>query len=163
MFLDPSQRLENFDQLDERTAWFYEAVTASKAMVGETPGVGQVYLSAYKDKDGEWLDGGKSYRLHVPPNVPAKQFWSATLYDNDTRRLLENSQHKSDLSSRQELVRNADGSVDLYFGPTPPFEANKNWIQTIPGQGWFTYFRLFGPTETYHDRSWKLPDIEKVQ
>src|SRR5277367_6652525 len=87
MCLDPSQRLEHFDQFDQRAAWFYEAVTAAKAMVSKTPGVGQVYLSAYKDKDGDWLDGARSYRLRVPPDVPAKQFWSATVYDNDTRRL----------------------------------------------------------------------------
>lgn len=163
MFLDPSQRLQHSDQLDERAAWFYEAVTASKAMTSKTPGVGQVYLSAYQDKAGDWLDGGRSYTLHVPPNVPAKQFWSATLYDNDTRRLLENTQRKADLSSRHELVRNEDDSVDLYFGPNPPTGKEKNWIQTNAGQGWFTYFRLFGPGETYHDRSWKLPDIERAK
>jgi hypothetical protein len=162
MFLDPSQRQEHFDQLDERAAWFYEAVTAAKAMVTKTPGVGQVYLAAYQDKDGDWLDGGRAYILRVPPNVPAKQFWSATLYDNDTRRLLENPSRKADLSSRQNLVRNTDGSTDLYFGPTPTSGKEINWVQTIPGQGWFTYFRLFGPTESYHDRSWKLPDIEKA-
>ncbi len=163
MCLDPSQRLENYDQLDERTAWFYEAVTASKAMVSKTPGVGQVYLAAYKDKDGDWLDGAKSYWLHVPPEVPAKQFWSATVYDNDTRCLLENRLKKADLSSRHDLAKNEDGSVDLYFGPTPPAGKERNWVQTIPGKGWFTYFRLFGPTETFHDRSWKLADIEKVR
>jgi hypothetical protein len=163
MCLEPSQRLGNSDQFDERAAWFYEAVTASKAMVSKTPGVGQVYLAAYKDKDGDWLDGARSYRLRVPPKVPAKQFWSATVYDNDTRCLIINPLQKADLSSRHDLARNEDGSIDLYFGPTPPAGKEKNWVQTLPGQGWFTYFRLFGPTESYLDRSWKLPDLEKVK
>jgi hypothetical protein len=163
MFLDPSQRQQHFDQLDERAAWFYEAVTAAKAMVSKTPGVGQVYLSAYQDRAGDWLDGERSYTLHVPPKVPANQFWSITLYDNDTRRLLENPRHQADLSSRHKLELNADGSVDLFFGPTRPSGKDSNWVPTNSGHGWFAYFRLFGPSEAYHDRSWKLPDIERTR
>jgi hypothetical protein len=77
--LDPSQEAEFYTQLDERAAWFYEAATTSKGMVTKTPGLGQVYLSAYKDKQGYWLDGANTYRLHVPPEAPAKQFWSLTI------------------------------------------------------------------------------------
>ena len=85
--LDPSQRLENYDQFDDRAAWFYEAVTTSRGMVTKTLGVGRVYLGAYRDKEGNWLDGGKNYRLRVPPNAPVKQFWSFTVYHTDTRCL----------------------------------------------------------------------------
>lgn len=161
--LDPSQEAEYYTQLDERAAWFYEAVTTSKGMVTKTPGLGQVYLGSYKDKNGDWLDGASSYRLHVPPNAPAKQFWSLTIYDVDTRSLVENQQQIADRSSRQSnLVRNADGSVDLYVGPTAPTALENNWIPTVPGRAWFAYFRLYAPTETHFNRTWTLPDFEKV-
>lgn len=161
---DPSQRVQYFDQLWERTAWYYEAVTNSKGMISKTPGLGQTYLGSYTDKAGDWLDGGKNYSLHVPAGVPAKQFWSMTLYDIDTRCLIDNPQRKADLSSRQEqLKQNADGSVDLYFGPAAPKGLEHNWVQTVPGKHWFSYFRLYGPTEAYFDKSWKLDDIQLAQ
>ena len=132
-------------------------------MVTTTPGVGSVYLGSYKDHDGNWLDGANTYRLHVPPNAPVKQFWSLTLYDVDTRALIQNEQQIADRSSRQDLVRNADGSVDLYVGPKAPAGFEKNWIPSVPGKAWFPYFRLYGPTEAHFDRRWKLPDIERVK
>ena len=91
-----------------------------------------------------------------------KQFWSVTVYDNDTRCVIDTEQQQADLSSVMDLVTNSDGSTDLYFGPTAPEGFEKNWIQTIPGKGWFVYFRLYAPTERYFDSSWPLPDIEKV-
>ncbi|MDO6581067.1 DUF1254 domain-containing protein [Photobacterium sp. 2_MG-2023] len=159
---DPSQRVENYDQLWERSAWFYEAVTNTKGMMSSTPGLGQTYLGAYTDDKGQWLDGGKNYKLTVPANPPAKQFWSMTLYDIDTRTLIDNKQKKSDVSSRNELKENQDGSIDLYFGPAAPAGFESNWIQTIKGRHWFSYFRLYAPTEAYFDKSWKLNDIEVV-
>jgi hypothetical protein len=157
------QREENYDQLDERAAWYYEAIGISKAMLTETPGVGQRYIAAYQDKDGNWLDTGKSYRLRVPPNAPVKQFWSVTVYDEDTRQMHVNPPKKPDLSSRNDIVKNDDGSVDVYFGPTPPKGFEKNWVQTVPGKGWFAYFRFYAPTEAFFDKSWQLPDIEEVK
>lgn len=157
---DPSQRVQNFDQLNERSAWFYEAVTNSKSMISKTPGVGQAYLGAYSDKAGQWLDGGKTYRLQVPANAPAKNFWSITLYDTQTRSYVENPAKAPDRSSRMPLAKNADGSIDLYFGPKAPTGKESNWVQTVPGRHWFAYFRLYGPTEPYFDRSWKIGDIE---
>jgi len=97
--LDPTQETEHYTQLDERAAWFYEATATSAGMVTKTPGVGSVYLSTYKDKDGDWLDGATSYRLHVPANVPAKQFWSLTVYDVDTRTLIQNKEQFADQSA----------------------------------------------------------------
>ncbi|MCI0430392.1 MAG: DUF1254 domain-containing protein, partial [Rhodospirillales bacterium] len=157
---DPSQRVQNYDQLLERTAWFYEAVTNSKGMISKTPGFGQAYLGAYTDAKGQWLDGGKSYRLRVPADPPAKQFWSVTLYDVGTRCFVDNAQRKADLSSRQDLTKNPDGSVDLFFGPKAPKGQEANWVQTVPGKHWFAYMRFYGPTEAYFDKSWKLGDIE---
>ena len=158
---DPSQEEENFTQLDRRSAWFYEAVGASKGMATRQAGVGQAYLGAYHDSDGNWFDGGQNYTLHVPADPPAKQFWSLTLYDTRSRGLIDNPQQVADKSSRQELIKNADGSVDLYMGPTAPQGKDQNWIPTVPGKAWFAYFRLYAPTEAYLDASWQLPDIEK--
>ena len=162
LVVDVDQRAENYDQLDERAAWFYEALTTSKGMTTTTPGVGSIYLSTYTDKDGDWLVGKQHYRLRVPANVPAKDFWSTTVYHNDTRYLIQNEQKRADRSSRYDLLENDDGSVDIFFGPTPPNGKDQNWIPTNPDEGWFSYFRLYGPLEAYFDRSWVLPDIEKV-
>ncbi|WP_091227215.1 DUF1254 domain-containing protein [Microbacterium sp. 3J1] len=155
-----AQRGDGYDELLERASWFYEAVSFSEAMKSRTPGVGQAYLGSYTDGAGEWLDGGRAYTLHVPADVPAKLFWSATVYDVTTRCLIDNAQQRGDRGSRDhELVTNDDGSVDLYFGPDAPSTGESNWVQTIPGKHWFSYFRLYGPLESYFDRSWKLGDI----
>ncbi len=160
---DPLQDLPDYSQFDERAAYFYKAVALSKGMVNKTPGVGQAYLGSYRDENGHAFDGGKSYWLQVPPNPPAKQFWSVTVYDAETRGIVQNQQKIADRSSRQELVANADGSVDVYFGPKPPKGFEKNWIPTVEGRSWFTYFRLYAPLEGYFDQSWPLPDIKSVQ
>ena len=139
-----------------------EAIGESAGMQGRILGFGQVYLETSKDKDGNWLDGGKTYRMRVPSNPPVVQFWSFTLYDNTTRGPVVTDQGAADISSRQNLVANADGSVDLYFGPTKPAQA-QNWVKTISGKGWFPYFRFYGPKEAYFDKSWQLNDIEQVR
>jgi hypothetical protein len=161
--LDPTQRMKNYDQLDERAEWMYEAVTTSAGMVTTTPGVGSIYLAAYADKDGDWLEGGKSYTLHVPANPPAKQFWSIAVYSWDSRTLINNKQKRAGQSSRQDLIKNADGSVDLYYGPKAPKGKEKNWVQTIPGQGWWVYLRFYAPTQAYFDKSWSMGDFKKVK
>src|SRR5689334_6259402 len=149
--------------LDERASWFYEAVGAGADMAPKRPGPSSAYLSAYKDKDGKWLDGGKSYRLRVPPDAPIKLFWSVTVYDVDTRALTRNDQKIADRSSRMDLRKNQDGSVDIYCAPKPPAGLEKNWIPTVAGRNWFAYFRFYNPTEAYFDRSWPLPDFEAVK
>ena len=155
-----AQRGNGYDELLERASWFYEAVSFSVAMKSQTPGVGQGYLGSYADADGNWLDGGRTYTLHVPADVPAELFWSATVYDVTTRCLIDNQQQRGDRGSRDaELVTNDDGSVDLYYGPEEPASGPSNWVQTIPGRHWFSYFRLYGPLQSYFDRSWKLGDI----
>ncbi len=159
----PSHETANYHQLDELSTYTYEAVGTSRGMVTRIPGIGQAYLGAYRDATGEWLDGGKTYRLRVPPNVPAKQFWSLTAYDVDTRSLIDNAPQVSDRSSRMDLVNNADGSVDLYLAPdqkTIPAGMENNWIPTIKGRAWFAYFRFYAPLDGYLNATWQLPDFE---
>lgn len=162
LFLDADQEVEHTTQLDERTAWFYEAVTASKGMTTHTPGQGQVYLHVGRDSDGAWLSGDHHYELVVPADVPVAQFWSFTAYDNDTRCFIDNPAARADRSSRDPLDVEPDGSVTLHIGPTPPAGREANWIPTVPGRGWFAYFRFYAPTEAYFDHSWQLPDLVKV-
>lgn len=160
---DTDQDLDTHTQLDERASWFYEAIGVTDGMMGKIVGAGQEYLEAQKDSDGDWLDGGKNYKLRIPANAPVKQFWSVTVYDNDDRCLIDTGE-LPDKSSRMDLDFNDDGSVDLYFGPEPPKKGSKeNWVKTVPGEGWFTYFRLYAPTQPYFDRTWQLPDIVKVK
>lgn len=159
----PNQRWENYDALDGRAAWFYEALTNDPAMQSTTPGKDQIYLAAYMDSDGDWLNGANSYTLRVLANVPAATFWSTTVYDVSTRSLIDNEQQQADRSSRMDLLINPDGSVDIHYGPQAPEGKEQNWIPTVPGRAWFTYFRLYGPLEAYFDRSWVLPSIERVQ
>jgi len=157
------QRDDHHDQLLERSARFYESMMKTNGAISTTPGVGQSQIAAYTDKGGAWLDGGKNYCLHIPPRAPAKQSWSVTLYDMDTRCFLENEKRSADRSSRMDLEKNADGSITLHFGPSAPEGMEQNWVQTVPGRPWFTYFRIDGPLEAYFDKSWVLGDIELMR
>lgn len=160
---DTDQDLDTHTQLDERSSWFYEAIGVTDGMMGKLIGAGQVYLEAQKDSDGDWLDGGKEYKITIPANAPVKQFWSFTVYDNDDRCLIDTGV-LPDKSSRMDIVKNDDDSVTLYFGPELPKGApEKNWIKTVAGEGWFTYFRFYAPTQPYFDGSWQLPDIQKFE
>ena len=116
----PDQETENYSQLDERLHYTYGAIYTSPVIGVMKAGPGSQYVQAFKDKDGKRLDGGKSYRLHVPANVPAAAFWSLTLYDTATRSMLQNPSNDAAHSSYDKLKTNADGSIDLYFGPKAP-------------------------------------------
>ncbi len=116
------------------------------------------------DKDGGDLDGACTYRLNIPANAPAKDFWSLVIYDPQTRSELQTCQpFPSKNSRRDRLIANADGSVDLYFGRQPPTGQEPNWIATIPGKGWFALFRLYGPLAPWFDKTWQPGEIELVQ
>lgn len=125
-------------------------------------GSAQFYLMTIKDKDGNPFDGGKTYRLHVPPNVPIEQYWSATVYDRETHALVRNMDRASRASNSAEVRKNADGSVDIYFGPKAPPGKETNWVPTDPQRGFELMFRLYRPTKAFFDKQWVLPDIEKV-
>jgi hypothetical protein len=126
-------------------------------------GPGGNYVQAFKDKDGNRLDGAKSYRLHVPANAPAEAFWSLTIYDTATRSMLQNAPNDSARSSLDKLKTNADGSIDLHFGPTAPAGSEANWIETVPGKGFYPMMRFYSPKAGLFDGTWKLPDVEPMK
>ena len=126
-------------------------------------GAGQAYLMTFKDKDGEKLDGSTTYRLNVPANAPVRQYWSATVYDRETHALIRNAPWPSRSSQTPGLQKNSDGSVDIYFGPKAPQGKESNWVPTNAGGGFETLFRLYGPDKAFAEKTWKLPDIEKLK
>jgi len=121
-----------------------------------------IYLTTFTDRDGDLLTGDKSYRLRVPPNVPAKQYWSATVYDFDTAGFIREAPVVSLDSYNQNTIKNSDGSIDIYFAPQAPAGQENNWVTTARGGTWFVAFRLYGPDKPFFDKMWKLPDIERV-
>lgn len=147
--------------LDARTLFFYQATVNTPAMAARIPGVGAQYAYANRDQQANYLDGAKNYRLRLPANVPAKDFWSVVLYDPQTRSELQTaSPLPSKNSKRDALLVNADGSIDLYIGPKAPAGKESNWIQTVPGKGWYTILRLYGPLEPWFDKTWRPGEIE---
>jgi hypothetical protein len=148
---------------DSMIFFFHKAFSTSDAMVIAMPGKGAQYLIGCRDADGDFLSGGKAYRLHVPANVPAANYWSVVMYDADTRSLLDNGEPFPSIASNSNLKPNADGTADIYFGPTAPKVANANWIKTVTGRGFFGGFRLYSPTQAYFDQTWKPNDIVKVK
>lgn len=148
-------------QIDARNNVYYMAAGNSPAMMEKNVGEGSQYLWTYRDASGAFLDGGKTYRLHVPPNIPAKNFWSVVVYDALSRSELQSSQRLPSVSSYTKPKVNEDGSIDIVFGPRQP-KAGGNWIETVPGKGWFPIFRFYSPTEAYFDKTWVLSDVEAM-
>ncbi|HSJ02650.1 MAG TPA: DUF1214 domain-containing protein, partial [Verrucomicrobium sp.] len=134
------------------------------AMMAKMVGKGSQYALCFADNTAEPLDGAKTYKLNVPANVPAKDFWSVVVYDPQTRSELQTSQpFPSKNNKRNKLITNKDGSVDLYFGPKAPEGKEANWIATVPKKGWFAIFRLYGPLESWFDKTWRPGEIELVK
>ena len=149
--------------LDARTLFFYLATVNTPAMALKMVGAGSQYAAAMVDGNGERLDGAGTYRLRLPANVPAKDFWSIVVYDLQTRSELQTGQpFPSRNSERDALAYNDDGSVDIFFGPEPPAGASENWIETEPSKGWFALLRLYGPLEPWFDQTWTPGDIERL-
>ncbi len=147
--------------LDARTYFFYMATVNTPAMALKMVGRGSQYALCDKDNDGNFLDGRKTYKLNVPANVPAKDFWSVVVYDPQTRSELQTGQpFPSKNNKRNNMDSNKDGSVDLYFSPEAPAGKENNWIQTVPGKGWFAILRLYGPLEPWFDKTWRPGEFE---
>jgi hypothetical protein len=142
---------------DARALAYHMAFFSAKHL-----GAGQYYLMTIRDRDGDPLHGDSYYRLTVPARAPVKQYWSATIYDRATHALIRNMPHASRSSQSPELEINPDGSVDLCFGPQAPGGKHSNWVPTNVDGDFEVLFRFYGPTPALFDKSWVLPDIEKI-
>jgi len=154
--------------LDSRTAFYYAYTLDSPAMIMRIPNVGSQYLMGFLDGQGDPFDGAKTYKVTLPKGIPAEKFWSLTLYDNQTRSMLLTPQKYPRAGSQSypspAARPDADGSTTVYFAPVQPDGvARGNWIQTMPGKGWFTIIRLYSPLEPFFDKSWRPSEIELVR
>jgi hypothetical protein len=151
--------------LDSRTAFYYAYTLDSPGMIMRIPGVGSQYLMSFLDAAGNPFDGAKTYKVVLPKDVPAAAFWSFTLYDNQTRSMLQTPQ-KYPRAGSQSFPSPAaqaapDGTTTIYFGPTQPQGVERsNWIETDPKKGWFTILRLYSPLPTFFDKTWRPSEIQ---
>jgi hypothetical protein len=166
-YFDGVQEKEHFTPVYERGFFHWQAYGQQKFWKPSVviPGKSTFALGATRDKQGHRLYGSNTYRLHVEPNVPAKNFWAITAYDIDTRGVLENKTGKSEFSSAKgDFESNSDGSVDIYLSPEKPKSvATSNWIETVPGKGFFCYFRFYGVLEPLLERNWRPQDFKKIK
>jgi hypothetical protein len=171
-FLDPPPQItadgavpslsDGARKLNARTAFFYGYTGITPAMCMYLTGIGSQYLMGMRDSGGEFLDGSRGYRLTLPPGIPESRFWSVMAYDRQTRSMLQTGQPKPDVGSQSGTVQaNPDGSTDVYFGPEPPDGAPEaNWIQTVPGKGFFAILRLYSPLPAFFDKTWRPSEIQ---
>ena len=159
----PVFEADTYRNLDASIFFFHKCYSTSKAMVLAMPGKGSQYLMGMRDVNGDFLMGEHTYRIHLPPKVPAANYWSVVLYDADTRGLLNNGEQFPSVASNQKVSYNADGSADVYLGPKAPKIKDANWIKTVPGKGYIAGMRLYSPTKAYFEKTWKPDDIEKVE
>ncbi|MET8039038.1 DUF1254 domain-containing protein [Streptomyces sp. NPDC005345] len=157
---------ERPDSLDveAKDRWFAQAIVASPAMFRRDAGAGSLYWLGLRDRDGNYLDGGSAYRLRIPLPVPHSLFWSVTVYDTQTRSETDAPSQQAALRSLfDDLAPEGADHIDLYFSPDKPAGVEDGrWLQTVPGRGWFTYFRIYGPQAAAFDGSWKPADFERL-
>ncbi len=150
--------------LDDRVAFHYYATGITPKMTQPKVGTGSVYEIGSTDKNGDALDGSRTYSVTLPSPIPAKNFWSFMVYDNQTRSILETDQKTGGLDSNSKALRlNDDGSATVYFGPHPPKGKEGNWVQTMPGKGFNVLLRLYGPLQPWFDKTWIPGDFELVK
>jgi hypothetical protein len=154
--------------MDARSNFFYGVTGITPGMAMRLTGVGSQYLLAVLDASKQHFDGAKTYKVTLPRGIPQENFWSFTVYDNMTRSMLDTPQRYPRAGSQSypspAAEANADGSTTVYFGPTQPAGVKRgNWIQTMPGKGWFTILRLYSPTEPFFSKAWRPSEVELVR
>jgi hypothetical protein len=157
------RKAEGYRDLDTRIWFFTDYYSISPGMISQIPGKGAKYMMAFTDSNGVPLTGNSNYRIHLPPNIPAANFWSVTLYEAENASGLANGQPFPSLGSRDKPAQNSDGSTDVYLGPQTPEGKQGNWLATVPGKGYFAILRLYSPTEAAINKSWVPGDIEKMK
>jgi hypothetical protein len=167
-FLDKNVFFNGPDKMtmnsDARDFFYYCYTVVTPAMAVSIPGKGSDYGIAFVDADKKPMDGSKTYKVHLPPNVPVNNFWAFTLYDTQTRSQLQTDQARPSVGSQTEGFKvNADGSMDVYFAPKAPEGFENNWLQTIPGKSWFVILRMYGPLEPWLDKTWRPGEVELVK
>jgi hypothetical protein len=161
--LDWRRKDGGYRDLDCRIWFFTDYYSISPGMISQIPGKGAKYMIGFTDSEGTPLSGGTNYRINLPPNIPAANFWSVTLYEAENASGLSNGQPFPSLGSRDKPAVNADGSTDVYLSPQTPEGHQGNWLATVPGKGYFVILRLYSPTQAAIDKAWKPSDIEKVK
>lgn len=155
---------DNLMSTDARVTFHYPYTAVTPAMATPREGTGSDYAMAYVDAKGQPFDGSKTYKLTMPPDVPVNNFWSFTVYDSQTRSMLQTDRNPPALDSIQNNpVANEDGTIDIYFGPEAPEGKEENWIQTVPGKSWFTAMRMYGPLAPWLEGEWRPSDISLVE
>ena len=150
--------------LDARVLYYFNAGGVTPAMAATLAGKGSDYALAVLDAKQQPFDGAKTYKLHLPKDVPVNDFWAVTMYDTQTRSQLQTSQPFPTVGSQSKgIQQNADGSYDLYFAPQAPAGKEGNWLATVPGKSWFTILRMYGPLEPWINTTWRPGEIEMVQ
>jgi len=150
--------------LDASDQYFFFGWGTSSAIGRQEVDGGSIYFLSFRDTSGAFLDGGNRYKMMIPAPVPAGLFWSMTVYDAETRCLIETELNRAAVRSHLDRPQtNADGSYDIFFGPKPPEGKQGNWVQTIPGRGWFPMVRIYGPKKEAFDGTWKLGDISEMK
>jgi hypothetical protein len=145
---------------DARVMFHYPYTAVTPVMAKPRLGKGSDYGIAFLDGDKQPFDGSKSYKISLPPDAPIANFWAVTIYDTQTRSMLQTDQKNAGIDSLQDGLRyNKDGSIDIYFAPKPPPGYKNNWVQTIPGKSWFTILRMYSPLETWIDQTWRPSEV----
>ncbi len=149
---------------DARVMFHYPYTAVTPAMAAPRLGKGSDYAITYVDAGDQPFDGSKTYKLNLPPNPPVNNFWAVTLYDTQTRSMLQTNQKYPSIDTNSKGVKaNPDGSLTVYFGPMAPKGQENNWIETVPGKSWFVILRMYAPLKPWIDKTWRPGEVKLVE
>jgi len=149
---------------DARVMFHYPYTVVTPAMAAPREGTGSDYAIAYVDSEKQVFDGSKTYKLNIPADPPVGNFWAVTVYDTQTRSMLQTDQSFPTVGGNSEgLKKNDDGSFTIYFGPQAPEGYESNWVETVPGKSWFVALRMYSPLKPWIDQTWRPGEVELVK